>query len=154
MTETTFPLLAHGWVGLFLVSYAYTSLLSFWSGLVWSGLVFIVLSDFLVSGAKGSGGGWTRHLSLHLYFLRLFHYLLGDTRDRAGNRNVQNLLQVCWWAHWVPLVRLSFLSINDFKGSNGINRAGVKDGDRETVLTLGLRPGQRELDHLRSDSAC
>lgn len=49
---------------------------------------------------------------------------------------------------------LFFLTQHDFKGSNGINRAGVKDGDRETVLTLGLRPGQRELDHLRSDSAC
>lgn len=67
MTETTFPLYAHGWIGLFLVSYAYTSLLFFWSGLVWPGLVFIVLSDFLVFGAKGSGGGWTRHLSLHLF---------------------------------------------------------------------------------------
>lgn len=30
---------------------------------------------------------------------------------------------------------------------------GVKEGDRETVFALGLCPGQRELDHLRSDSA-
>lgn len=54
---------------------------------------------------------------------------------------------------WCPFF-VSLFPQHDFKGSNGINRAGVKDGDRETVLTLGLRPGQRELDHLRSDSAC
>lgn len=30
---------------------------------------------------------------------------------------------------------------------------GVKEGDRESVFALGLRPGQRELDHSRSDSA-
>jgi hypothetical protein len=30
---------------------------------------------------------------------------------------------------------------------------GVKEGDRETVFALGLHPGQRELGHLRSDSA-
>jgi hypothetical protein len=118
------------------------------------------LPDFVGSGAKGSGGSWTRITSLHFYLLwLLFHYLLGDTRDRAGGRNVHIQstaffsLRVCSLAHWVPFI--SFLYIFPFcmfvKGQSVL--IGVKEGDRETVFALGLHPGQRELGHLRSDSA-
>lgn len=159
MTETTFlfvcPLAGLG----FSLTLRHIPLL-LGSVLLGRGLIRFYLTSSAPARKAREGVGLVLPLCISISLWLLFHYLLGDTRDRAGGRNVHIQsnavfsLRVCCLAHWVPFI--SFLYISPFcmfvKGQSVL--IGVKEGDRETVFALGLHPGQRELGHLRSDSAC
>ncbi|KAH6965576.1 hypothetical protein EDB82DRAFT_304236 [Fusarium venenatum] len=122
------------------------------------GLIRCYFTRSIPARKAREGVGLLYLLCIYISLWFSFHYLLGDTRGRAGNRNVQfgsvfaiNCFEFCLlMGTWFCLLLCVSLFCMVTKGQTAL--LGVKEGDRESVFALGLRPGQWKLDQLRNGS--